>query len=314
MAQTGQRLVTCPGCHAAEARCDGPPGTEFTVNVNGRDYTQPAYEILRCSGCGLVYKSTILSREDLADYYANVDYHKWEIPDLFPTERLVLQRFKELPVGSRLLDIGCSTGRLLSRLRAEYSCSGVEINPQAASEAAAKGIQMLDPTRWTDISLSPLDAISLVDVFEHLTEPLGLLTAAVNRLSPNGRLIICTGNADAPSLRGDIANSWYMRNVEHLIMMTRKYADHLASKLGLVITSWATSSHYDSSFLSRSRKWLRTFAFDVMHRSDCQGLARIFRLFPCGRRVSLWTERPAYPDGRDHVVIVFTRSIGVSGG
>ncbi len=106
---------------------------------------------------------------------------------IFPNERLALTHLKTLPADSSILDIGCSSGRLVSRLTDRYRCFGMEPNLKAAAEAQAKGIEMLGQNDWPrNESSSKFDAIGLVDVFEHLSDPLELLSQANTRLNPGG--------------------------------------------------------------------------------------------------------------------------------
>jgi hypothetical protein len=80
-----------------------------------------------------LYKDVALSDQSLNEYYAGVDFKKWEIPGLFPTERIVIEHLKALSPGARVLDVGCSSGRLLSALPAHYLRYGMEPNATAAA-------------------------------------------------------------------------------------------------------------------------------------------------------------------------------------
>lgn len=298
----------CPGCGSPDGVAMGWPGNELSVAVGSRIFVQPPYRAMRCRECGLIYKSAILAPQALHDYYAAVDFRRWETPGLFPTERCVVKHLLRLPARSTILDVGCSSGRLLSRLTSDYRCFGVEINKAAATEAKGKGIVMLDPHGWSDEDPRlRFDAIVLMDVLEHLTAPVSVLTSAAIRLAPGGRLVICTGNADAPALRDDLANCWYFRNVEHLIMLTRRFADYLAGKLQLRLGVYEAVSHYDSGLGQRVGQWYRSVAFDALYRGRHPWLAPLVRVLPGGRKACAWVERPHRNVTRDHVVVIFEK-------
>lgn len=302
-----QEIETCPGCQNATAEPDGRPSEGFEIAIGDDVYRQDAFSCMRCPRCGLVYKSVVLSPERMSQYYAAVNFRKWEIEGLFPTEEVVISYLCQLPHGSNILDIGCSSGRLLGRLTADYQCYGIELNEIAAGEAARRGIQMLPVDYLESSDADRFDAIVLVDVFEHLFEPVKLLAAAVQRLRPEGRLVICTGDADAPALRNDLANSWYCRNVEHVVMMTGRFSRYLENKLGLQRLYWTRVSHYESTYSQRFGQWYRSLVFDALHLGKHPFLAPLLKRLPGGKKAALWKDRPQRSMTKDHVVVVYAR-------
>lgn len=313
MAELVRHVILCPGCGGGKADLVGRDGSAFSTIVGTHEYVQPEYQVRRCRDCGLAFKSATLRLDELDRYYADVDFQKWEIPGLFPTERLVLDRLRSLPAGGRILDIGCSTGRMLSRLARDYRCHGVEINPQAASQAASKGLIMLDPHGWADPDANLLfDAVVAVDLFEHLSAPTAFLTAAVGRLAPGGWLIVCTGDMDVPAVAGDPAFFWYFRTVEHLVMMTRTYAEFVAERTGVRLVRWDHVTHYDSTPSQRFRQWLQAVVYESIHLGRYRPLGRILRVMPAGRKAVGWTHRPPRTLTADHVVAVFEKPMGRS--
>ena len=256
--------------------------------------------------CGLLYKDTVLGDDALSAYYAEVDFRKWEIPGLFPTERIVVEQLRALPHGASILDVGCSSGRLLSALPGRYKRFGIEPNAAAAEIAKAKGIDIIPQD---DTHRGPFDAIVMMDVFEHLTEPTHVIQSLVQQLKPGGKLIITTGNGDTPLCRESPAEFWYFRNVEHVCMISSRYADWLTTHSPLRLLSWTLASHYDSSPLSRLPKILRVMAWRHHHRRSPLW-NWLFRFLPMMNRASSWTSCPAYDLGKDHVIATFELSLG----
>ena len=201
----------CPACGSTSRESTGPEAPGFSTVVNGETFEQPNYSVFECTECGLLYRSETLSPTDFDRYYAQVDFRRWETVGYYPTERCVLRTLRGLPTGSRILDFGCSSGRLLAGLCRDYQCHGIEVNAAAAQEARGKGLKILAKGILEDPNVPPFDAIVLVDVFEHLARPLELLQQLTRLLTDHGLLILCTGYGDAASCRRDSAQFWYFR-------------------------------------------------------------------------------------------------------
>ena len=120
----------CPACGAKDYKIAGAVAQGFRSNVAGKTYDQPDYEIHDCSFCGLLFRTPRLSDGELSDFYARIDYRVWEIAGLHPTERAVNAHLRRLPAGSRLLDFGCSSGRLFASLVGDYHCCGNRAQPE----------------------------------------------------------------------------------------------------------------------------------------------------------------------------------------
>ncbi len=279
----------------------------IVVMAGGRRFIQPAYRIRCCGECGLYYKTETLSVSELSQYYSIVDFTKWEIPDYFPTERAVLKHLRSLPLGSRVLDIGCSTGRLLAGLVSDYDCHGFEINTDAANQAARKGLRMLTAKELATQPDDRFDAVVLVDVFEHLDRPLAILIELCRILRPGGILVLATGNGDAPYCRRNPANFWYFQNLEHLCMLSSRHAAFLERKLNCRLMEWTELSHYDVGFVERAYAHVRDFAYWGLRPESPRLMKAFLRWVPVFRRAEHWSGPPLLSCTRDHVVSVFKK-------
>ena len=212
-----------------------------------------------------MYKSDIADVETLGRYYQLTDFKKWELPTLYPTERSALAVLRRIGAGGRILDFGCSSGRLLERLVADYQCFGYEPNKEAAAIAASKQIRML--AQISDVQAASLDAVVMIDVFEHLSRPTQTLRQLAELIKPGGVLLIVTGNADSAAAREYGANFWYWRTIEHLSMFTRAYGDYLCHQLRAPRIDWDQVSHYDTPLLGKMRQHAQRFAYRAYHAS-----------------------------------------------
>jgi len=295
-------VQNCPACGDTCFNSTGPVVSGLKVNCGGRQFEQPPYAVHECSTCGLLYKNKTASPAELDAYYARVDFRKWETIGHFPTERTALTFLRKLPPGARILDFGCSSGRLLAPLVGTYECWGFEINTEAAATAAGKGLTMLSSDFLTVDQQQCFDAIVMVDVFEHLPAPTDLLLKLYARLKPGGLLLIVTGNGDASACRLDPAQFWYFRNFEHLCMLTRRNADYLAKELGARLEHWQEVSHYDAPLLKRLKQEAQHFSYWQFRQRTL--LARtILPLIPFLNRARCWLMAPGYEVSCDHLVV-----------
>ena len=308
---------SCPACGSTSCQSTGPETLGFTALAAGEEFRQENYSVNECSNCGLLYRTPTLPQSDLDRYYAKIDFRQWasglesptarrEIAGYYPTERRVLETLRTLPRGSRVLDFGCSSGRLLATLTGEYDCFGIEVNETAAAEAAKKGLKILAADDLEIAKLPKFDAITLVDLIEHIAHPFDLLRRLSRLLADNGIMIIVTGNGDASACRRDPAQFWYFRTVEHLSMLTHKCTEFLSSNLGLRLEQWIELSHYDLSFREELVQVLQNFAYwQFRHRTL---LARVVLQFMPGMNVlKSGLIAPTYSCSRDHVVAVFRK-------
>ena len=301
----------CPACGSADSRATGAAAPPIKALVGAATFEQSTYHILECLVCGLLYRSCTLSAADFARYYSLVTAGKWEITGYYPTERAALELLQKLPPRSKILDFGCSSGRLLSLLTSRYQCYGYEINQEAAKAAASKGLQMVSLGELEATAELRFDAIILVDVFEHLSAPVELLRRLVAFLEPGGSLILVTGNGDAPACQRDPASFWYFREIEHVCMLTRKHAEFIAAELRLGLTSWTTLCHYDLTLRERLVQVLQNFLYSQFRNRTVISRA-ILQFLPFFERLRQANAAPTYSCSQDHAMAVFEKpAVGV---
>jgi SAM-dependent methyltransferase len=300
-------VTSCPVCESTESEVVGNLAVGFEVPVGSTTFHQPDYNVKKCRSCCLCYKSITLSEPELKSYYELADFQKWELAEFAPSERVLLEILRELPVGSKILDYGCSSGRLMSPLVSDYRCFGIEPNERAAECADARGITVIPSHEANLLSLPKFDAIVLSDVFEHLQQPTRVLQSLVQFLNPLGLLLLCTGNADAAVYQKDIANNWYFRNIEHLCMLSRATTDFLAERLCLPLVRWKEVSHGEVSWRQKAnQRFLNTlyWQFKVPHRSRWTSL---LAHLPKINLVRNWVAEPPIYHTKDHAIAVFQK-------
>jgi SAM-dependent methyltransferase len=152
--------------------------------------------------------------------------------------------FRALRGGSRVLDVGCDTGRLGEELRRQKGChvDGIEPDPAAGEQARrrldrvfARNVE--DPHAFD--GLGPYDAVLFLDVLEHLVDPWRALKRAANVLRPGGVVHVVVPNVAHVSVvrrllsgRFDYADIGTMDRT-HLRWFTRKSLKSCLEQAGL---------------------------------------------------------------------------------
>lgn len=283
------------------------PAAAFPCAGTDLDLTHPGYTILECEGCGLVFKSHTLSAKALDRFYDSLDYAPFDTDYGFPTDKCLLSILRKLPVGSRVLDFGCSTGRILNELGSRYQRFGIEVNEAAAERARQRGITVIPEAALETSLAGKFDAIILSDVFEHLVEPTITLRRLAARLGPGGRLILVTGLADAVNPRALIGEHWYFRIGGHLHMLNRRHLDWLGRTLGLDVASVEVMSHYKRVPVRFAKQWMQRALYRVVQLERASTMAAVVRGFPGLKRAHQWINLPATDQMQDHVVAVFIK-------
>jgi len=107
--------------------------------------------------------------------------------------------FRAIPPASRVLDVGCDTGRFGEILRREKSCEvdGIERDPKAAAEAAGRlnhvHVAAIDSAAAL-AEFTSYDVVLFLDVLEHLYDPWSVLKGALGSLRAGGIVISVVPN------------------------------------------------------------------------------------------------------------------------
>lgn len=139
--------------------------------------------------------------------------------------------------GMDALEIGCSSGFMLDKLREEgLHCTGVEPSGVFSSFVASKGFQVYSSLEELKTSTSKrFDLIVHFFVLEHITDPFSFFAKQLNLLKPGGIIIAEIPSATDPltSLYRISAFEKFYWSVAHHYYYTKKSIQYVMDKLAL---------------------------------------------------------------------------------
>lgn len=100
-----------------------------------------------------------------------------------------------------ILDVGSAQGAHLAVYGPSVAKSAVEPALSARPTLESRGIRWLGPSVESVSAGTVFDAVTCLDVLEHLEDPNPLIEGLDRVVAPGGALALVTGNIDAPSAR-----------------------------------------------------------------------------------------------------------------
>ena len=263
MSQISLHPTRCAIC-----RTEGNAAELYAANFDIRDFNPEIfsarrlpdrihYRMVKCNTCGLVRSDPVAAASTLGELYrqSTFDYGT-EVANLRRTYGRYLNRLEALGVHKHsLLEIGCGNGFFLEEAQAcgYADVRGVEPGSQAVT-MAAPGIRerivcdMMRPGLFAEASF---DVVCLLQVFDHLPDPAGVLAEAHRVLKPGGLVLILNHNIDAVSARL-LGERSPIIDLEHTYLYSPRTLARLAADQGFAtLESGAVLNIYTLHYLTR---------------------------------------------------------------
>jgi cyclopropane fatty-acyl-phospholipid synthase-like methyltransferase len=241
------------------------------------------YHLYRCEVCGFAFVADLDAETDVYDeaYYRGkgadplLDYvFELERPDRTVRrfewagiERIV-RSLHALSPQTRWLDYGCGNGGLVrwAREHTPVQAFGFE-EGWIADEARARGIPILTDAQVE--SNAPYDAITAVEVLEHVADPKAFVERVARLLAPGGVFFYTTGNVTRHARR--LAQWGYVVPEIHISFFEPRTMERLFADAGL---------------LARRLPWSRGFAdivtFKILKNLGVRQRSALFGAVPWG--------------------------------
>ena len=199
--------------------CQGSPA--------GKPWTAPYASVLQCSNCSHLYAASPATGQGMPP----MPDTQAELRLRSDQDRRLVRRwiddgfvFPEV----RVLDIGAGTGRLsqaiLDQVPARISC--LEPEAQARAHLRRRGFDVVE----TISEAGTVNAILLIEVIEHVEDPVGLLRACAAALAPSGRIFLTTPCGETTSGHRPMAG---YRVPEHIQFFTERSLRLACTNAGL---------------------------------------------------------------------------------
>lgn len=235
----------------AEPRCLACGSADVAHWATARDVeyasTADSFDYVRCGECGALSIAEVPSGR-LGEIYPD-SYYSFSGGALSPVERvkqwLDRRMFKKLLRGIAgetlaALDVGGGTGWLLSQARAvelrltRTAVVDLDASAKAGAEAAGHDFHL---GRIEDFrSNERFDLILLLNLIEHVENPVAVLAAMRGLLAPGGRILVKTPNHDSFDARLFRHKSWGGYHCpRHWVIFTPESFARAATAAGLGI-------------------------------------------------------------------------------
>lgn len=202
--------------------------------------------VYKCLNCGTEFIWPQPSLNELNGIYQKEYYKSWGfesdnnvVASLKKTSAFkyleIIKKYKE---NGKFLDIGCAFGFFLEIAdKNGYDTYGVELSPYSSKIAKDKfGTKIFNgqleeakfPNQYFDI-------ISMIDLLEHISEPLNFMKEVKRILKSDGIIVIITPNTSSFSRKLLGSKNWFHYKLEHLFYFNKKSLSFLMEKLNFEV-------------------------------------------------------------------------------
>jgi 2-polyprenyl-3-methyl-5-hydroxy-6-metoxy-1,4-benzoquinol methylase len=241
-----------------ERNCPACGGSLRTPSLSRED----EYELVRCRECRMLYTHRVRGIAAKVQHYDQMARERVDTTSTLSPAHYglanqiksvalygsVLQyAVKAIPKGNiNFVDVGCAGGLFLLAAQAVdgYNCGiaprfnvrGISIDPRERSETERNvGCPVMFPEEAAAQWVGWADVVTLMNVLEHVNDPLELLGQLRRILKPGGLLIIDVPNNSVVSLRGTLRGHWPVLDLgEHINHFVPGTLDRLLTETGFV--------------------------------------------------------------------------------
>jgi len=205
-------------------------------------FTKEGGVYVKCRVCTMVYLNPIFTDSALTSYYMN--NHAIQSDIVENDQEFYLSIYNnglksienQISRKNKVLDIGCSSGVFLDLAKKNnWSTSGIELNSVEAKYAQEKGHEVYNDLLENISFNTEFDAITMWDVFEHLTDGEFYLNLMKRLLTKNGIIFLQIPTSDSLAAKILREKCNMFDGLEHVNLYGVKTINLLANKCGLKV-------------------------------------------------------------------------------
>lgn len=228
---------------------------DFKITDAGYGRTGPLHRCNACSFRFVVFPEHMLQQQSVVQQYERMqdpEYERGRAYRSIQQQKLLARVRRELPDSRTLLDVGAGTGMLLEEAQRQgfERAVGIEPSSWAVEVARARGLDVFPGVLpHPALSQQSFDVITLVDVVEHVDEPIGLLRQCAQALAPTGRLLVVTPDVGSVVAR-TMGGRWWHYRMAHIGYFDAHTLRLALARAGLrVISLRRPSWYFEASYL-----------------------------------------------------------------
>lgn len=217
---------------------------------------------VRCKGCSHVYSDHYWTDEGFKELFRKANAHQVVGGATDQYRQLwsmlidkVVAHLQRAPWGGiSWLDAGCGNGGL-AMAAAEYGFDAAGFDTRLTAVESLLGLgYRAKKVAFDQYAGDPVDVLSMMDLLEHLPQPVESLQKAHGMLKDAGILVISTPNMDCSSWRSMADANPYWGEIEHLHIFSRCGLFGLLEKSGFQPIQYSVGLHYKACMEVIARK------------------------------------------------------------
>jgi SAM-dependent methyltransferase len=198
---------------------------------------------LRCESCGFVFAESDDDVGRLLELYEALDdpeYDDTSEPRSLQMRWLLNLALRCQPRARSVLDVGAGTGLLVAEAGAVgLDAVGIEPSQSLVATGRAHGVANLIQGILPHEVLASrtFDVVFLIDVIEHVADPVALLQHCADRVAPGGVLVVVTPDLSSVPARL-LGRRWWHLRVAHVGYFSRASLERAADQVGFAPEKW----------------------------------------------------------------------------
>jgi 2-polyprenyl-3-methyl-5-hydroxy-6-metoxy-1,4-benzoquinol methylase len=216
--------------------------------------------LLQCDQCSFIFADASELQELSKLYGELVDEGYLESSETRRIQmRKMLARLQRIHPGRTLLDVGCAAGLLVEEaMSLGFEAVGVEPSHSLAEQAQQRGLPVLHGVLpCQELAGKRFDIVCLVDVIEHVADPVSLLKLSAEQMAPGGAMLVVTPDIGSVTAKL-LGEKWWHLRVAHVGYFDRRTMARAAQAAGLRVASafrpwWFFPASY---LVERIRKYM----------------------------------------------------------